>query len=122
MSRTIDIEYQEAGSNRATTIEIRAPYYMLGTQNNSVRFWSIPKLKEIGIARLSKLGETDPIYFTGWDMIADLGREIALLQQHLDAIEFDPELKAQWLSHLVYCYNLLIQTAPKDSIPEFSIG
>lgn len=32
--------------------------------------------------------------------MADLGREIALLQKHLPSIEFAPEIKAQWLSHL----------------------
>jgi hypothetical protein len=55
-------------------------------------------------------------------MMADLGREITLLQQNLESIDFDPEIKAQWLSHLVYCYSLLVQTAPKKSIPEFTIG
>jgi hypothetical protein len=52
----------------------------------------------------------------------DLKREIVLLQQNLEGIEFDPEIKAQCLSHLVYCYYLLVQTAPKESIPEFEIG
>ena len=55
-------------------------------------------------------------------MMADLWREIVLLQHHLESIEFDSEIKAQWLSHLVYCYFLLVQTTPKDSIPEFTIG
>jgi hypothetical protein len=122
MSRSIDIGYRVAGGNRETAIEVRAPYYLLGTQKTSNQFWSIPRLREIGITQLTELGVSDPVYFIGWDMMADLGREISLLQQHLATIEFDPEIKAQWLSHLVYCYYLLIQTAPRDSIPEFSIG
>lgn len=87
-----------------------------------MRFWSIPRLRELGITRLTDLGVGDPINFIGWDMIADLQREITLLHQHLESLEFESELKAQWLSHLVYCYWLLVQTAPKDSVPNFWIG
>ena len=62
---------------------------------------------------MAELGETDPIYFIGWDMIADLWQEIGLLQQHLRSIDFDAEIKARWVVHLIYCYFLLVQTAPK---------
>jgi hypothetical protein len=67
----------------------------------------------VGITHLAELGETDPIYFIGWDMIADLWQEIGLLQQHLRSIDFDAEIKARWVVHLIYCYFLLVQTAPK---------
>jgi hypothetical protein len=122
MSRDISIGYQHETSGPETPIELRAPYYLFGCQNTSKEFWGIPKLREIGITHLTKLGIADPVYFIGWDMMADLGREIMLLQRHLEGIEFDPEIKAQWLSHLVYCYHLLVQTAPKKSIPCLTIG
>ena len=124
MSRDISISFYPAGSDRSTStsIEVRPPYYLFGTQNTSKRFWSISKLKELGIVHLTELGDTDPIFFVGWEMIADLGKEIMLLEQHLESIDFEPEVKAQWISHLVYCYHLLVQTAPKDSVPQMMIG
>jgi hypothetical protein len=122
MSRDISIGYQLEANGPNTPIEVRPPYFILGTQSSSMRFWSIPRLREVGISQLAELGETDPVYFIGWDMLADLWREIGLLQQHLGSIDFDAELKAQWVSHLVYCYFLLVQTAPKQSFPDFSIG
>ena len=79
-------------------------------------------MREIGLTRLIDLGITDPIYFIGWDMLAELRHEISLLQKHLVSIDFYPELKSQWLSHLIYCYFLLVQTAPLESVPEFIIG
>ena len=121
MSRSISVGYQFEANGPNTPIEVRPPYFLLGTQSSSKRFWSIPRLREVGISQLSELGETDPVYFVGWDMLADLWREISL-QQHLGSIDFDAELKAEWVSHLVYCYFLLVQTAPKESIPDFSIG
>ena len=122
MSRSIGIGYRPRADAPETPIEVRPPYYLLGTQSNSMWFWAIPKLREVGIRQLAELGTTDPVYFVGWDMMADLDREITLLRQHLGSIDFDPELKAQWLSHLVYCYHLLVLTAPKESVPEFTIG
>jgi hypothetical protein len=122
MSRSISIGYQHDGSGPVIDIEVRPPYYLLGTQQTSKRFWSIPKLREIGITELTELGVTDPVNFYGWDMMAELGREIMLLEQNLESIEFASEIKAQWLSHLVYCYYLLVQTAPKGSVPVFMIG
>ena len=122
MSRSIDIGYRNEASGLKTPIEVRPPYDLLGTQSTSKRFRSLPRLRDLGITQLSALGETDPVYFVGWDMMADLWREIALLQQHLESIEFDAEIKAQWVSHLAYCYFLLVQTAPKESVPEFTIG
>jgi hypothetical protein len=122
MSRDISIGFQLEAGGPNTPIEVRPPYFILGTQANSKLFWSLPRLREIGVTRLAELGETDPVCFIGWDMLADLWREIGLLQRHLGSIDFDPELKAQWMSHLVYCYFLLVQTAPRESIPDFSIG
>jgi hypothetical protein len=122
MSRSISIGYRNEANGTETPIEVRAPYYLLGGQSTSMQFWSIPRLREVGITHLTELAVTDPVYFIGWDMMADLERELTLLQQHLESIDFYPEIKAQWLSHLVYCYYLLVQTAPKQSIPEFTIG
>jgi hypothetical protein len=122
MSRSISIGYQLKPDGPNTPIEVRAPYFILGTQSTSKKFWRLPRVREIGIIRLADLGETDPVCFVGWDMLADLWREVGLLQQHLGSIDFHSELKAQWVSHLVYCYFLLAQTAPEVSIPDFSIG
>lgn len=122
MSREINIGYRFDDSGPETDIEVRAPYFLLGTQRTSMEFWSLPRLREIGISQLTELGVTDPVYFVGWDMMADLHREITLLQNHLTDIDFDPDIKASWLSHLVYCYYLLVLTAPKESTPVFTIG
>jgi hypothetical protein len=121
MSREINIGYR-SGDGPETVIEIRAPYFLLGCQGTSMRFWSLPHLQEIGVTQLAELGVTDPVYFVGWDMLADLRREIDLLHEHLATIDFDADIKASWLAHLVYCYHLLVLTAPKDSTPVFTIG
>jgi hypothetical protein len=122
MSRSINIGYRYDPHGPEAASEVRPPDFLLGTQSTSKRFWSIPRLREIGITELTELGIGDPIYFIGWDSMAELGREILLLQANLESIDFHSELKAQWLSHLIYCYYLLIQSAPKESIPEFTIG
>jgi hypothetical protein len=122
VSRSITIGYRRVADGPLTPIDVRPPYYLLGTQEASLQFWGLPKLKEIGIARLSELGVVDPICFIGWDMVDDLGREIEVLHEHMRELDFYPELKAQWLSHLAYCYHLLLATAPKECIPEFDIG
>ena len=121
MSRDISISYYDAAGTDVS-IEIRPPYYLFGCQQTSLRFWSIPRLKAIGIERLTILGESDPVGFWGWEDLALLGREIDLLARHLAEIDFDAELKASWLSHLTYCYHLLAETAPKDSRPVCTIG
>jgi hypothetical protein len=122
MSRCINIGYRHSAGGEYFPIELRSPYDLFGTQVPSQRFWSDPRLKEIGINRLTELGEFDPIYFIGWEMLADLKREIDLLNKHLGEVDFDAELKAKWLSHLVYAYHLLTQLAPNGSIPELTIG
>ena len=122
MTRSIDIGYRHEVSGVETPIELQPPYYLLGTQSTSKRFWSLPRLREVGITRLTELGDGDPVCFVGWEMMGDLWQEIDLLQRHLGSIDFDPEIKAQWVCHLLYCYFMLVQTAPKGSVPEFSIG
>lgn len=93
MSRSITIGYRDLADSPSTRIEVRPPYFLLGTQETSKQFWSIPKLKEIGITKLSELGVLDPVYFIGWEMFEDLHREITLLQKNLNDIDFDPEIK-----------------------------
>lgn len=122
MSRDINIGSRFADDGPETAINVRAPYFLLGTQATSKQFWSLPRLREVGITELTELGVTDPVYFVGWDMIADLRREIGLLQEHLSKIDFDPDHKAWVLAHLVYCYSLLVFTAPPDSTPMLAIG
>ena len=87
-----------------------------------MRFWSLPRLQEIGITQLTELGVADPVSFVGWEMMADLRREIDLLQERSANIDFDPDIKASWLAHLVYCYHLLVLTAPRESTPVLTIG
>ena len=122
MSRSISISYRDESTGADTSIEVGSPYDLLGGQRSSMAFWSIPRIKEVGIERLSELGVTDPVMFFGWDDLALLKREITLLAEHLPSIEFDIETKCAWLSHLTYCYHLLRQTAPKASTPLFMIG
>ena len=121
MSRSIDISYEDA-SGKDVDIEIRAPYFLLGTQQTSLKFWSMARLREIGIERLTILGEADPVYFWGWEEMAVLGREIDLLAKHLESIDFYPETKAEWLSHLTFCYHLLIASTPRECTPKLGIG
>jgi len=71
---------------------------------------------------LADLGHTGPIYFVGWEMLAELEREIDLLRHNLRGIDFYPECVARWLSHLVYAHALLVLTAPPESEPVLSIG
>lgn len=122
MSRSISISYRDETSGQDIPIEVRSPYDLLGTQGSSKHFWSIPRIKQIGIQRLAELGVTDPVYFFGWGEMKLLDHEIKLLAEHLGSIEFHSETKATWLSNLTYCYHVLIESAPKKSIPIFGIG
>lgn len=121
MSREINIGYR-CSNGPETSIEVRAPYFLFGTQQTSMRFWSLPIWNSIGVTHLAELGHSDPIYFIGWEMIGELTREIQLFQDNFEMIEFDADLKSWFLAHLVYCHSLLIATAPKEFIPELSIG
>jgi hypothetical protein len=122
VSRSVDVGYRAEPGGPLTWIEVRAPYYLLGTQRPSMEFWGLRRLREIGVTRLAELGVTDPVCFSGWDGLAELGREIALLQEHLRSIPFHPEPLASWLSHLVYCHSLVSLVTPEGGIPELWIG
>ena len=122
MSRSIVIGYWDEARRVDTQIEVEEPYYLLGTQSLSKQFWSMPRLREVGIAHLTVLGESDPVQFYGWDQLAVLWREIELLQRHLRDVDFDPEVKSRWAAHLTYCYLLLVATAPPQFVPHFEIG
>gem|GEM_PF-6966986 len=74
------------------------------------------------MSQLTTLGYTDPAIFWGWENLTVLEREIGLLSKNLPSIDFDRETKVRWLSHLTYCYHLLAETAPKDSVPCLMIG
>ena len=122
MSRDIHISYADPTTGVDTPIEVPAPYFLFGTQKSSKEFWSIPRLREVGICFLTDLGHTDPVNFVGWEMMGDLAREIDLLRQHVGGVEFHVTLKAQWVAHLTYCYHLLVMTAPRDAEPWLMIG
>lgn len=121
MSRDINIGYRYSNGPQ-TSIEVRAPYFLFGTRQTSEQFWSLPIWRSIGVTQLAELGHSDPIYFIGWEMIGDLAREIRLFQDNFEKIQFDADLKSWFLAHLVYCHSLLVATAPKESIPELTIG
>ena len=122
MSRPISISYRNPTDDFNTSIEIRAPYFLFGTQRTSEKFWALPLWRSLGVTRLSELGHLDPIYFSGWDMLDVLAKEIRTFQDHFSEIEFEPDVKSCFLAHLVYCHSLLIETAPRNSIPEMTIG
>jgi len=122
MSRDIYISYELLPDGPKVDIEVRAPFYLFGTQRTSMTFWSLPDWSKLGVKRLAELGVSDPIYFYDWDMMDELNSEIRIFQDNITMLPFYPELKAQWLSHILYCYHLLIMTAPKDSRPLLTIG
>jgi hypothetical protein len=122
MSRSSSISYREEHTGRDVTVDVKLSRDILGDQMSSMLFWGLPRLQEIGITRLSVLGVEDPVIFWGWDGLAELRREIRLLDDHLASIEFPSETKAEWLSNLIYCYHLLVETAPRGSTPVFIIG
>ena len=122
MSRSISIAYQLEPGGDAIEIEIRPPYYLLGTQRTSKLFWSLPIWEAIGVTRLAELGTTDPVYFYGWEMMEVLSAELTLMHKNASLAEFDHDIFATYLSHLIYCHHLLTSTAPLDTIPQLSIG
>lgn len=105
-----------------TDIDVRAPYFLFGTQRTSKAFWSLPIWKDIGVTQLAELGTADPIYFIGWQMIDELALEIRSFAGNFTRIDFDADVKSWFLAHLVYCHSLLVSIAPKDSIPALIIG
>lgn len=87
-----------------------------------MKFWRLPIHSELGITRLTELGITDPIWFTGWADLAVLEKEIAALESHIDEIPFYDELKKRWIQNLRTCLELLKSEAPAHSVPEIMIG
>lgn len=71
MSRSIDISYEDA-AGKDTDIEIHPPYYLLGTQQTSLKFSSIARLKEIGIER--KLLVLAPPFRSWFSAAVPMGR------------------------------------------------
>jgi hypothetical protein len=94
----------------------------MGTQDSSKAFWRLPIHKRLGVERLADLGSTDPIWFRGWDDISLLEREVSTLEQNIESIPFHDQLKERWIQNLRRCLNILKQSAPPDSVPEFMIG
>jgi hypothetical protein len=122
MSRQIHIGFRMTDDGDKTAIEVRATYFLFGTQQTSKAFWSLPIWKSVGVMQLAELGTTDPIYFIGWPMIDELAREIRLFEENFAKIDFDADVKSWFLAHLVYCHSLLVSLAPKGPIPELTIG
>jgi hypothetical protein len=122
MSRGISISYREEHTGRDVDVQVDLSRDVLGGQRSSMSFWGLPRLRELGITRLSELGVTDPVIFWGWDGLAELRRELRLLDDNLASVDFDLATKALWLGNLIHCYHLLAETAPPGSTPVFSIG
>lgn len=126
MSRSISIWYSQDGKD--TTID--TDYNdLLGAQQVSLKFWSLPILKKIGLERLVVLGYTDPIGFTGWEDLKELENEISILENEIsileknkDLINFDEELLNRWIANLRYCFDSLVEMSPQNSEPHFLIG
>jgi len=120
MSRAISVWYERA-DGQAVDVEV-GNEDLLGTQEASKAFWSLPIHKTLGIVRLSELGTIDPVWFRGWNELATLEREVAILEQHIESIPFSEEPKTRWIRNLRLCLDRLKSSAPPDSIPELMIG
>jgi hypothetical protein len=121
LSRAICISYQSPDGQKFS-IQVPDCKDVLGPQRSSMRFWALPRLREIGIERLAILGETDPVIFHDWQDMDLLCREIKLLDDNLASLDFPIECKQEWLQRLQFCFDLLTKTAPPDSTPIFMIG
>lgn len=119
MSRSISIWYKHEGRDADIETGNRD---LLGTQQNSLQFWSLPRLAALGLKELTVLGYTDPVSFTGWDELAELDREVPLLEIHIADIPFDEVLKVRWIANLRYCLDKLVRTKPPDATPVLMIG
>ena len=87
-----------------------------------MEFWRIALLQDVGIEELTKLGHTDPVWFTGWEDLKVLGNEISILEEYKRQISFNEELKNRWIENLRFCFEKLLVLAPLDSVPNFMIG
>lgn len=119
MSRNISIWYSQNGNNTSIDTGYND---LFGTQQVSLKFWSQPILKEIGLKRLIVLGYADPIGFIGWDDLKELENEILLLEKNRKRIDFNEELLNRWISNLKFCLNILIEKSPQNAEPNFVIG
>ncbi|SDL62485.1 hypothetical protein SAMN05421823_10780 [Catalinimonas alkaloidigena] len=119
MSRSISIWYEQKDAD--TDIEV-GNRDLLGTQNSSTEFWNIGSLQDFGIKELTKLGYTDPVWFTGWEDLKGLENEISILEKNKGQIDFNEVLKNRWIENLRFCFEKLVELAPPDSVPNFMIG
>lgn len=122
MGLDIAMWYRDASAGNDVRVDILYPYSTLGGISDSMQFWGIPRIRQIGIEQLAELGKWSPIFIREWAGLHQLGRELALLSQHFDSIEYGPKDKVAWLANLTYCYHLLREVAPKDSVPTIMIG
>lgn len=119
MSRSISIWF----SKNEKDIDIEVDNQdLLGTQNSSKIFWSIRKLRNLGLKELTQLGRIDPVGFRGWQELKLLENEIEILEKNIEQIDFNIVAKERWIGNLRYCFDTLIKIAPKDSTPHFIIG
>ena len=122
MSRIICLSYKDS-NNEHISIELEFYQETLGGQSTSRRFWSLPILKDFGITKLTELGISDPVYFTGWEEISQLENEINLLIKCRPKIDFEPSHRLdEWIKNLVNGVKLLKEKCPDGCLPEFSIG
>lgn len=119
MSRSISVWYNH--NEKDIDVEV-GNQDLLGTQGISYAFWSLKKLREIGLKELNLLGRKDPVGFSGWDGMEFLENEIEILERHREEINFNHVARDRWIENLRYCFNKLVTTAPNDSTPHFMIG
>lgn len=120
MSRSISIWYTD---NEGKNIDIETDYYdLFGTQQVSLKFWSLPILKEIGLKELTVLGYSDPIYFSNKEGMVILAKEISILEENKEKILFNEELIDKWIGNLKYCFEKLMKETPINCEPCLTIG
>lgn len=119
MSRSISIWYKVGD----TDVDLDTGYHhLLGTQQASMKFWSLPQLRELGLRELTELGHLDPVYFSEAEGLAILEQELVLLEQNREQIPFDDELKTRWIHNLRFCLDMLKAETPPGAIPVLMIG
>ena len=119
MSRSISIWHTK--NERDINVDV-GNRDLFGTQRSSKQFWSLELLQDLGILELSKLGKIDPIYFSGHLQLSVLEKEIRILENNKDEIDFNRELVDRWVENLRFCFDTLIETTPNDSTPNLMIG
>lgn len=120
MSRSISAYYENISR---TSIDISVGNRdLLGTQRSSMEFWGLPVIKDLDINLLAKLSITDPVVICGWDELNKLDNEIRTLEDNIERIGFDEELKIRWVSNLRYCLDKLKTECPDECVPKIMIG